>query len=99
MSVPEPLTGASGPIGRGTLGATRRAAPIVLLAALPLVVVIAMFAVAIRSGPLALDFHNELYPEAKEILAATTRSRRAEQTSPAGRTTSGRRSRRSSSAL
>jgi alpha-1,2-mannosyltransferase len=29
----------------------------------------AMFAVAIASGPLALDFHNELYPGAKEVLA------------------------------
>ena len=28
-----------------------------------------MFAIALRSGPLALDFHHELYPEAKEILA------------------------------
>jgi hypothetical protein len=28
-----------------------------------------MFAIALRSGPIALDFHHELYPEAKEILA------------------------------
>jgi hypothetical protein len=56
-------------MGRGTLGAAGRVAPIVLFAALPVVVVITMFAIAIRSGPLALDFHNELYPEAKEILA------------------------------
>jgi alpha-1,2-mannosyltransferase len=54
---------------RGAVGAARRVAPFVLFAVLPAAVVVAMFAVAIASGPLALDFHNELYPGAKDLLA------------------------------
>ena len=49
--------------------AFRRIAPLAMFGLLPLAVATTMFVVAIRSGPLALDFHNELYPEAKEILA------------------------------
>ena len=37
-------------------------------AVLPAVIVIAMFAVAQESGSLSVDFHNELYPEAKKLL-------------------------------
>ena len=70
-----------------------------LFAALPAAIVFVMFAVAIRSGPLALDFHNELYPEAKEILAGNNPFPPSGTDLTRGRTTSGRRSRRSSSAL
>lgn len=55
--------------GRGVVAAARRVAPVAVFAVLPAAVVIAMFTVAIASGPLALDFHNELYPGAKELLA------------------------------
>ena len=37
-------------------------------ASLPVVVAVAMFAVASTSGSLAADFHNELYPEARLLL-------------------------------
>ncbi len=39
------------------------------LAVLPVVVAIAMFAVAHGDNSLSVDFHNELYPEAKLLLA------------------------------
>jgi len=54
---------------QGTRTALERSLPYVLFAALPAVVAVTMFAIALRSGPLALDFHHELYPEAKGILA------------------------------
>jgi alpha-1,2-mannosyltransferase len=69
VSLSEPLTDASRAEVGGALTASRRVLPIVLFAALPAVVAVAMFLIALRSGPLALDFHHELYPEAKEILA------------------------------
>jgi hypothetical protein len=69
MALSEPLTETSRSGGSGALAASRRVLPIALFAALPLVVVIVMFAIALQSGPLGLDFHHELYPEAKEILA------------------------------
>ena len=68
MSVTQPSAHRVGS-GRGAAAAARRVAPFLLFAALPAAVVIAMFAVAIASGPLALDFHNELYPGAKELFA------------------------------
>ena len=45
----------------------RLATPLVF-AVLPAVVVVAMFAVAQADGSLSVDFHNELYPEAKRLL-------------------------------
>ena len=69
MSLSEPVAGGSGPTSGGLVAASRRLLPIALFAALPATVILVMFAVAVRSGPLALDFHHELYPEAKEILA------------------------------
>lgn len=48
--------------------ALRRTLPIVVFAVLPIAVTIAMFVVATESGPIALDFRQELYPQAKEIL-------------------------------
>jgi hypothetical protein len=45
-----------------------RIASVVLFAVLPAVVVIAMFAVASSDNSLSVDFHNELYPEAKRLL-------------------------------
>ncbi len=46
----------------------RVAAPL-LLGVLPLAVVVGMFATALDTGSLSADFHHEIYPEAKEILA------------------------------
>ena len=69
MSLSEPLPETSGSSRSGVRAASRRVLPVALFAALPLAVAIVMFAIALRSGPLALDFHHELYPEAKEILA------------------------------
>ena len=54
---------------QGIRAALERSLPYLLFAALPAVVAVTMFAIALRSGPLALDFHHELYPEAKEIIA------------------------------
>ena len=48
--------------------ALRRSLELVFLGALPIVVAVAMFAAASSSGSLAADFHNELYPEAKQLL-------------------------------
>ena len=53
----------------GTVEALRRVAPFLLFAVAPLVVACAMFAVAIVEGPLAWDFHNELYPQAEALVA------------------------------
>jgi hypothetical protein len=69
VSLSEPVADGSGPASGGLVAASRRLLPIALFAALPATVILVMFAIAVRSGPLALDFHHELYPEAKEILA------------------------------
>jgi hypothetical protein len=47
----------------------RRILAIVLLGVLPVVTAVVMFWVAYDSESLARDFHNELYPEAKDLLA------------------------------
>ena len=49
--------------------AFRNLAPPIFLGLMPLVAVILMFVVGHRSGSIASDFHGEIYPEAKEILA------------------------------
>jgi Glycosyltransferase family 87 len=41
---------------------------VLLFAVLPAVIAVAMFAVAQADGSLSVDFHNELYPEAKVLL-------------------------------
>ena len=46
----------------------RRIASVVFFAALPAIVVVAMFLVASSDDSLSVDFHNELYPEAKRLL-------------------------------
>ena len=51
---------------RAALG---RLAPVLLCALLPVGVVITMFVVGLGTGPLAHDFRNELYPQAKDILS------------------------------
>jgi len=48
-----------------------KVAPYVLFGLVPVAVVIFMFVVAIDTGPLAWDFRNELYPEAKSLLEGT----------------------------
>jgi hypothetical protein len=53
----------------GSLAALRRAVPVLIFGALPVAVAAGMFAVGLDSGPLAHDFRNELYPQAKELLA------------------------------
>ena len=68
MSLSEPLD-APRAGADGAVAASRRVLPLALFAAIPAAVVVAMFVVALRSGPLALDFHHELYPEAKQILS------------------------------
>jgi len=49
--------------------AFRNLAPPIFLGLIPLAAVILMFVVGHRSGSIASDFHGEIYPEAKEILA------------------------------
>ena len=53
----------------GPLVALRRVAPIAFYGVLPAAVVVTMFVIAIATGPLAHDFLNELYPQAKDLLA------------------------------
>jgi hypothetical protein len=48
--------------------AFQRVGSVLLFAVLPAVVAVAMFAVAHGDGSLSVDFHNELYPEAKKLL-------------------------------
>lgn len=55
----------------GMVAALERALPYVLFGALPAVAVVVMFVVAIDTGPLAWDFRNELYPQAKDLLAGS----------------------------
>jgi hypothetical protein len=65
------VTAASTPVARvdtGVAAALRRALPILLFVALPVAAVVTMFVVAVVSGPLAFDFRNELYPQAKAVL-------------------------------
>ena len=49
--------------------AVGRFASIVLLGIFPIVAVIVMFQIGWSSDSLAIDFHNEIYPEAKVLLA------------------------------
>ena len=49
--------------------ALRRVLPFALFVVLPVAVVTTMFVVGVVTGPLALDFDTELYPQAKELLA------------------------------
>lgn len=53
----------------GSLAALRRTLPAVVFAVLPAAVVTTMFVVAVRTGPLAWDFRNELYPQTTEFLS------------------------------
>lgn len=53
----------------GSLAALRRILPAIVFAVLPAAVVVTMFVVALRTGPLALDFRNELYPQTKALLS------------------------------
>ena len=46
-----------------------RVASIVFLGIVPIVAVIFMFQIGWSSDSLAVDFHNEIYPEAKQLLA------------------------------
>jgi hypothetical protein len=48
--------------------AFRRILPVMLFAVLPVATAVTMFAVASSDGSLSLDFHNELYPEAEQLL-------------------------------
>jgi Glycosyltransferase family 87 len=48
--------------------ALRRVLSVLLLGVLPIATSAAMFAVANSDGSLSVDFHNELYPEAKRLL-------------------------------
>ncbi len=52
----------------GIAKGVERLLPYVLFAVLPAVVVVTMFVIAVTTGPLAWDFRNELYPQAKELL-------------------------------
>ena len=61
-------TPSSGRAG-GPAAAARRLAPLALFLALPVAVITTMFVVGLVTGPLAHDFKNELYPQAKEMLA------------------------------
>jgi Glycosyltransferase family 87 len=61
-------TAAAPSVDAGSLAALRQALPIVLFGALPVAVVVTMFVVGEVSGPLALDFRQELYPQANELL-------------------------------
>jgi hypothetical protein len=52
--------------------AARRLLPILLFGVLPVAVAIGMFVSATATDSLAVDFHNELYPEAKLLLEGTS---------------------------
>ena len=67
------MTGTTAPaphpgIVAGSRVALRRTLPVLLFAAAPTIVVVTMFVVAVVSGPLALDFRQELYPQANALL-------------------------------
>ena len=49
--------------------AFRRLVPPIFLGLVPIVAIVWMFVIGHGSDSLAADFHNEIYPEAKEILA------------------------------
>jgi Glycosyltransferase family 87 len=51
--------------------AARKVLPVLLFGVLPVAVAIGMFVTAHSTDSLAADFHNELYPEAKLLLAWT----------------------------
>jgi len=53
----------------GSLAALRRTLPAIVFAVLPAAVVVTMFVVAVRTGPLAWDFRNELHPQTKALLS------------------------------
>lgn len=55
----------------GLTAALERLLPYAVFAALPAAVVVTMFVVAVDTGPLAWDFRNELYPQAKQLLEGT----------------------------
>ena len=50
------------------LSALQRVGTVALFAVLPVVTAVTMFAVASSDGSLSVDFQNELYPEAKQLL-------------------------------
>ena len=52
----------------GSRAALRRVLPVLLFAAVPVAAVLTMFVVGVVSGPIALDFRQELYPQANELL-------------------------------
>ena len=56
-------------VATGSLAALRRLLPALVYAVLPAAVVTTMFVVAVRTGPLAWDFRNELYPQTKALLS------------------------------
>lgn len=45
-----------------------RVVPLLALGVLPLIAYVVMFSIARGNGSLAVDFHNEIYPEAQELL-------------------------------
>ena len=51
------------------IAAFMRLGRLVLFAVLPAATVATMFVIAVRTGPLAWDFRNELYPQAEDLLA------------------------------
>jgi hypothetical protein len=53
---------------RSGIAAGERVLQYALFAVLPVVVVVTMFVTAVTTGPLAWDFRNELYPQAKTLL-------------------------------
>jgi hypothetical protein len=69
MSVTDQWTKGAEATGGGIVAAAKLVLPLLLFAVLPAAVVVVMFTTAIASGPLALDFHNELYPGAQELLS------------------------------
>ena len=52
----------------GAGDALRRVLPLVLFGLVPVAVTCSMLAIAAVDGPLAWDFHNELYPQAEALL-------------------------------
>lgn len=56
-------------LGGGLGAAVRRLAPLAVFLALPVAVVATMFVIGLVTGPIAHDFGNELYPQAKDLLA------------------------------
>lgn len=68
MSTPTTGVSVGSSTRSGAIAAAARLVPILLFALLPVAAVSTMFIIGLDTGPLALDFRQELYPQAKSIV-------------------------------